>query len=104
MDASNAITAAVFSAFVKCPTKAHLVATDEPAPGTFFAEIETSISSMYKAAQWQLPAGVAEFLDFKQLYRSRHRETITHYVDCDTAVYDLASPSHRPKGPNRRNP
>jgi predicted RecB family nuclease len=107
MDASNAITAAVFSAFVKCPTKAHLVATDEHAPGTFFAEIEASISSMYKAsAQRYLPvgAGAAEFIDFEQLHRSHHCETVTHYVDCDTAVYDLAPPSHRPKGPKSQKP
>ena len=49
MDASNPITAAVFSAFLKCPTKAHLLAIGEPAPGTFFADIEARISSMYKA-------------------------------------------------------
>jgi hypothetical protein len=50
MDASNPITAAVFSAFLKCPTKAHLVAIGEPAPGAYFADIEARISFMYKAA------------------------------------------------------
>jgi hypothetical protein len=30
MSASNQISAAVFSAFVKCPTKAHLLAIGEP--------------------------------------------------------------------------
>ena len=107
MDASNVITAAAFSAFVKCPTKAHLVATDEPAPGAFFAEIEASLSSMYKAAaQRHLPIGAraAEFLDLEQLHRSSHCETITYYVDCHTAVYDLASRSHRPKGSKSQKP
>jgi len=67
MDASNSITAAVFSAFIKCPTKAHLLAIGEPPPGTFFADIETRISYMYKAvAKRRLRVGdeVAEPLDF----------------------------------------
>jgi hypothetical protein len=33
MDANNPITAALFSAFLKCPTKAHLMSIGEPAPG-----------------------------------------------------------------------
>ena len=101
MDASNSITAAVFSAFLKCPTKAHLVAIGEPAPGTFFADIEARISSMYKAAakrRLRVGAEVAEPLDFGQLWRSLDYETITHYVDCETAVYDFALPPHRPGG------
>jgi hypothetical protein len=101
MDAIDAITAAVFSAFLKCPTKAHLVAIGEPAPGAFFADIEAHIFSMYKeAAQRQLPigAGVVELLDFGQLWRSPDYESITHYVDCDTAIYDFAPPPQRPKG------
>jgi CRISPR/Cas system-associated exonuclease Cas4 (RecB family) len=101
MDASNAITVAVFSAFLKCPTKAHLVAVGEPAPGAFFAGIEAHISSMYKsAAQRRLPiaAGASELVDFGQLRRSPDYEAITHYVDCDTAVYDFAPPPHRPRG------
>jgi predicted RecB family nuclease len=101
MDASNPITAAVFSAFLKCPTKAHLLAIDEPPPGTFFADIETCISSMYKAVARRQPrigAEVAELLEFGQLWRSLDYETMTHHVDCETAVYDFALPQHRPGG------
>jgi predicted RecB family nuclease len=101
MDASNSITAAVFSAFLKCPTKAHLVATGEPAPGVFFADIEARISSRYKAAaKRRLPikAEIAELLDFGQLWQSLCYETITHHVDCDTAVYDFAVPPPRSGG------
>ena len=61
---------------------------------------------MYKAvAQRHLPLGAeqAEFLDFGQLWRNPDYATITHYVDCETAVYDFPPP-HRPKGANRRNP
>jgi hypothetical protein len=50
MDANNSIRAAVFAAFLKCPTKAHLLAIGEPAPATYFTDIEARISSMYKSA------------------------------------------------------
>ena len=87
------ITAAVFSAFLKCPTKALLVAIGEPAPGSFVADIEARRSSMYKAAAKQrlrVGAEVAELLDFGERWRSLDYEAITHHVDCETAVYDFA--------------
>ena len=60
MDTNNSITAAVFFAFLKCPTKAHLLAIGEPAPATFFTDIEARISLRYKSAVTRsLPAGVA---------------------------------------------
>jgi predicted RecB family nuclease len=99
MDASNLITATVFSAFIKCPTKAHLLAIGEPPPGTFFADIEARISYMYKAVanrRLRVGAEVAELLDFGQLWRGPNYATITHDVDCETAIYDFALPSHRP--------
>jgi predicted RecB family nuclease len=101
MDANEPITTAVFSAFLKCPTKAHLLAIGEPPPGTFFADIEAQISSMYKAvAKRQRCAGaeVAEPLDFRQERRSPDSEAIAPHVDCETAVYDFALPPHRPGG------
>jgi len=101
MDASNSITAAVFSAFIKCPTKAHLLAIGESPPGTFFAEVEARMSSMYKAmAKRRLHVGAeeAEPLEFVQLWRGPDYATITHDVDCETAVYDFALPPHRPGG------
>jgi predicted RecB family nuclease len=101
MDASNPITATVFAAFLKCPTKAHLLEIGEPPPSTFFADMEVSISSMYKAAAKQrlrVGAEVADLLDFGQLWRSLDYETITHDVDCETAIYDFALPPRRPGG------
>jgi predicted RecB family nuclease len=101
MDPSNPITAAVFSAFLKCPTKAHLLAIGQPAPGAYFADIEALISSKYKAVvkrQPRMGAEVAELLEFGQLRRSLDYETITHHVDCETAVYDFALPQNRPGG------
>ena len=100
MHASNPITAAVFSAFLKCPTKAHLLAIGEPAPSSYFVNIEARISSMYKAVAKQrlrVGAEVAELLDFGQLWCSLDYEAITHHVDCETAVYDFALPPHRPE-------
>jgi predicted RecB family nuclease len=105
MDANNQITATLFSAFLKCHTKAHLLAIGEPAPGAHFAGIEARISSMYKAAAKQrsaIGAEVAELLDFRELRRSRDHDAVTHYVDCDTAVYDLALPPHRPGARQRQ--
>jgi hypothetical protein len=80
MDASNPITAAVFSAFLKCPTKAHLLAIGESTPSSYFVNIEARISSMYKAVAKQrlrVGAEVAELLDFGQLWRSLDHEAIT---------------------------
>src|SRR3954454_8808778 len=53
MDASISITAAAFSAFLKCPTKGHLVTIGESAPSAFFADVETHLLSRYKAAAKQ---------------------------------------------------
>jgi predicted RecB family nuclease len=101
MDASNSITAAVFSAFIKCPTKAHLLAIGEPAPGAYFADIETHISAMYKAMAKRhqiVETEIAAPLDFGHLWRGPDFATITHYVDCETAVYDSTLPQHKPGG------
>ena len=98
MDASNSITAAAFSAFLKCPTKGHLVAIGEPAPSAFFSDIEMHMASRYKAAaKRRLPidAEIGDLLDFGQLRRSLSNETITYYIDCDTAAYDLTLPSQK---------
>ncbi len=98
MDAGNSITAAVFVAFLKCPTKAHLLAIGEPPPDNFFADINLRISSMYKAAVKQrlgVAAEVPEILDFGQPWPSLPSGGITHYVDCETAVYDFAPPLKR---------
>ena len=50
MSANNLITATVFSAFLKCPTKAHLLLVGQPHSETFFTDTEARISSMFKAA------------------------------------------------------
>ena len=101
MDTNNSITAAVFIAFLKCPTKAHLLAIGEPAPTTFFTDIEERISSMYKSAvmrRLRVGTDVAEPLDFGELWSSRDHEAIAHPVDCETTVYNVVLPSHEPGG------
>ena len=98
MDASNPITAAVFFAFLKCPTKAHLLAIGEPPPGNFFADINLRISSTYKTAVKQrlsVAAQVPEILEVGQPWPGLASGAITHHVDCETAVYDFAPPLQR---------
>src|SRR5258708_2908380 len=105
MGATKPISAAIFSAFLKCPTKAHLAVIGESAPDDFFANVEARISSTYKAAAKQRPpigAKLAEPLDFKELWRSFDHDAATHHVDCETAVYDFAIPSQRPGGRQRQ--
>lgn len=98
MKGSNSITAAIFAAFLKCPTKAHLLAIGESAPSSYFADIEARISSTYKIMAMRRlrdETEAAGLLDFGQLGRT----STTHDVDCETAVYDLLLPQ---RGPVRR--
>jgi Domain of unknown function DUF83 len=104
MDGTSQISALIFSAFLKCPTKAHLLASGEPATDGLFVDVQARISSLYKAVatrQLQLQAGTkeVELLDFGQLWCYLDDGTATHYVDCDTVVYDLALPQDRNAGP-----
>jgi predicted RecB family nuclease len=95
MDANNSITAAVFAAFLKCPTKAHLLANGEPAPATYFTDIEARISSMYKSAVTRTllaGTGVAKPLHFGDLGTSRGHKAMTHPVDCETTAYNVVPP------------
>jgi len=102
------VTAAVFTAFLKCPTKAHLLAIGEPAPATYFTDIEARILSMYKSAVTRTlgpGTGVAEPLHFGDLGSSRdHRDhkAMTHPVDCETTAYNVVPPSREREG--RRSP
>jgi hypothetical protein len=63
---------------------------------------------MIPVAKRQLHTGakVAELLEFGQLWCSLDDETVAHYVDCDTVVYDLALPQHAHGGrqPQKSSP
>src|SRR5208337_1687074 len=103
MDAGDPTTAAVFSAFIKCAMKAHLLASGAPVTGTFFADMETRISSMYKmrAKHLLVPTDAAKPLNFGEIWRDPDCATVTCEVDCETAIYDFALP---PRRPGRRQP
>ncbi len=101
MDTSKSITAAVFFAFLKCPTKAYLLAIGEPAPDAFFTDIQARISSMYKSEvtrRLRVGTEVVEPLDFRELWNSRGHEATAQPVDCETAIYNFVLPSHEPGG------
>jgi predicted RecB family nuclease len=93
MEPKNQITAAVFSAFVKCPTKAYLLAMGDPPRDTYYSAMVEGISATYKSvAKRQLLSGRGgdELCNFAELWSDRKSEAATCYVDCETAVYDLA--------------
>jgi hypothetical protein len=72
-----------------------------PNPGTFFADIETRISSMYKVAAQRRLCAEIEFdqtLDFGHMDYSLNHEGVPRFVDCKTAVYDSVLPPYKPKG------
>jgi hypothetical protein len=105
MNASNQISA-VFSVFVKCPTKAHLLAIGEPAPGASFVDIEAGISSMYKPVQsgsYTPGQDWPKFSSSGYLWCTLDDEKIPNYVDCETAVDDFAPPEHGYGVANHRN-
>src|SRR3978361_719341 len=77
VSANNLITTSVFSAFLKCPTKAHLLVIGEPNSETFFAALKARISSMYKATALGAGQEFAEALDFGQLDSSDHPDNIS---------------------------
>jgi predicted RecB family nuclease len=107
MDASNSITAAVFLAFLKCPTKAYLLARDETAPDAFFTDTQARISSLYKSLFSQtLRVGgeVIEPLDFRELCAGRCRKAVAQPIDCETVIYNFVLPSCEPEGHPSREP
>jgi hypothetical protein len=58
MEPNKQITAVIFYAFVKRPTKAYLLASHEHKPDTYFTEVMTRVSSAYKnVASRELPLG-----------------------------------------------
>lgn len=96
MDPSANITAAVFAAYLKCPTKAYLTAHGENSPGTFVAHTRGRISAAYKArASQSLRTGLTDSvaIDFLRLARDPFRDAGTLFVDCETASYAWGQPA-----------
>jgi hypothetical protein len=46
MGSSDLITAAVFAAYLKCPTKGFLLAQGEQPPGTFFGDLIENVDCL----------------------------------------------------------
>jgi predicted RecB family nuclease len=93
---SNSITAAVFLAFLKCPTKAYLLARHETAPDAFFTDTQARISSIYKSRVTQtLRVGgeLIEPLDFRVICAGGCHGAVAHPIDCKTAIYNFVLPS-----------
>ena len=90
MDRGDPITAAVFAAFLKCPTKAHLLMIGKFNPATFFTDIQAQISSMHKAASPGQFSGMefADVLDIDDTDYSQD-QAVPRLVDCKSARYDL---------------
>ena len=49
MEASDTVTTALFSAFLKCPRKACFLSRGERPPDTYFSDVEAEIASMCKS-------------------------------------------------------
>src|SRR5579863_9872966 len=98
MESNGQITAALFAAFVKCQTKAYLLASEEPKRDLYFTEMATRVSSTYKNIASRQPPVDSErnaFCSFSQFSRDRDCNIVNYHVDCETAVYNLRS-SKRP--------
>jgi predicted RecB family nuclease len=96
METSANITAEIFSAYLKCPTKAYLAAHGEKPPDPAFAEMRKRISAAYKAIAIQCPrtgsAGIVP-IDFLRLSNRVAGDAATVFVDCDTVLYSRENPA-----------
>ena len=96
MSANSTISATVFAAYLRCPTKAYLLARGERPPGSFFTDTLGRISSAYKAtARERLGASVAGFASISRLPlpTAPASDRAVAFVDCETASYALDIPT-----------
>src|SRR3954469_17256885 len=96
MSANSTISATVFAAYLRCPTKAYLLARGEKPPGSFFTDTLGRISSAYKATACErLGAGVAGFASISRLPlpTAPASDRAVAFVDCETASYALDIPT-----------
>src|SRR6267154_5032116 len=84
------ITAAIFGAYLKCPTKSYLTAHGEKAPDSFVDEMRGSISVAYKTTATQsVRRGLTGIvpIDFVRLPAKAVSDVSTLFIDCESAVY-----------------
>ena len=90
MDTNADITAAVFAAYLKCPTKAYLTAHEEGSPDTFFADLRGRVSAACKVRASHSfstqPTGAMP-IEFMRLAGVPALGAATLFVDCETASY-----------------
>src|SRR3954454_18585135 len=92
MSANSTISATVFAAYLRCPTKAYLLAHGERPLGTFFTDMLDRISTAYRtAARERLGASVADFQSVGRLTSAAKptSDRAVVFVDCETASYAL---------------
>jgi predicted RecB family nuclease len=85
MSSNNVVTAAVFAAHLKCPTKAVLLARGEKPANTFFTEMGENISMAYKAKFKDISS--LNFSDLVTSHLHAHARLTASFVDSETAFY-----------------
>ena len=91
MDASDTVTTAIFSAFLKCPRKACFLSLGERPPGTYFSDIEAGITSMYKSRAWRMLHDRGELTELATFGQLADSGTAAQWFDCETAVCNIVS-------------
>ena len=100
MDGGTPITLAVFSAYLKCVSKAHLLITGQSAPSSYFVNNEAFITEGYRSRavrhlQESLPG--FEPIAFSDVTRDIGDHQTTSYVDCGTVTYSCLEARARRK-------
>jgi predicted RecB family nuclease len=99
MESSDIITATVFAAYLKCPTKGFLLAHSEKPPDTFFGDLSGNVSIAYKAS-----IGGLLPVKFSELAGCSQSERATTLVDSETAFYVRGRPAAIERGQDATRP
>src|SRR3954452_16853524 len=100
MTTSTSIDETVFSAYLKCVTKAYLLATGETAPSSHFANAEACIVEAYRnrvVRHFRAASPPVEPIAFSEVGRDLGSHGMAYYVDSDTVTYGL-QPKHERGG------
>src|SRR5687768_17471496 len=90
MTTITSIDETVFSAYLKCATKAYLLATGETAPSSHFADAEARIVEAYRSRvvrHFRDASLRVEPIAFSEVGRDLGGHAIAYYVDSDTVTY-----------------
>jgi predicted RecB family nuclease len=84
------ITAEIFGAYLKCPTKSYLTAHGEKSPDSLVDEMRRRISAAYKTtANQRVRTGLTGIvpIDLVRVPAKAVSDASTLYIDCESAVY-----------------